>query len=128
MILDEPPRRRPAIGLTSLIDVIFILIVFFMLVSSFDHYATVPLTVASGAQSAERIDKILALEILSSGDLVVAETNEPAEPALARAHKNALPVVVTIAPGVSTQDTLTHLDQIKATGITALTVRPGRRS
>ena len=67
MIFEEPRRRRPAIGLTSLIDVIFILIVFFMLVSSFEHFETVPLTVSSGAQSAERADKILALEILRSG-------------------------------------------------------------
>lgn len=40
--------KRKAVGLTSLIDVIFLLLLFFMLASSFTRYQSLPL--ASGAQ------------------------------------------------------------------------------
>lgn len=45
---DPPPRRRP--NLTPMIDVVFLLLVFFMLVSRFDLEGAVPVAVAgSGA-------------------------------------------------------------------------------
>ncbi|MFD1695593.1 ExbD/TolR family protein [Roseibium aestuarii] len=44
----EPRAKRKAVGLTSLIDVIFLLLLFFMLASSFSRYQFLPL--ASGAQ------------------------------------------------------------------------------
>jgi biopolymer transport protein ExbD len=45
---DPPPRRRP--NLTPMIDVVFLLLVFFMLVSRFDMEGAVPVAVAgSGA-------------------------------------------------------------------------------
>jgi biopolymer transport protein ExbD len=47
------PRRRAAIRLTPLIDVVFILLVFFMLTSSFLDWRTIPLE-TSLASSAER--------------------------------------------------------------------------
>ncbi|MBO0345606.1 ExbD/TolR family protein [Roseibium limicola] len=44
----KPRVKRKAVGLTSLIDVIFLLLLFFMLASSFTRYQSLPL--ASGAQ------------------------------------------------------------------------------
>lgn len=45
--VQQRPRRR-LISLTPLIDVVFILLVFFMLASSFSQWRTVDLTVAGG--------------------------------------------------------------------------------
>ena len=44
-------RRRP-IGLTSLIDVIFLLLLFFMLASTFSHYQALPLSGGGGTTTA----------------------------------------------------------------------------
>lgn len=51
MVMRKAQRAR-RISLTSLIDVIFLLLLFFMLTSTFSRYSEVPLTAAtSGAQS-----------------------------------------------------------------------------
>ncbi len=51
----KPRARRKALGLTSLIDVIFLLLLFFMLTSSFTRYQFVPVgSGASGSGAAQR--------------------------------------------------------------------------
>lgn len=42
------PRRRRALSMTSLIDVIFLLLLFFMLSSTFTRFGDLPLTMATG--------------------------------------------------------------------------------
>ncbi|PJF10554.1 biopolymer transporter ExbD [Pseudorhodobacter sp. MZDSW-24AT] len=42
------PRRRRALSMTSLIDVIFLLLLFFMLSSTFTRFGDLPLTTATG--------------------------------------------------------------------------------
>ncbi|HJO35510.1 MAG: biopolymer transporter ExbD [Pseudomonadota bacterium] len=52
-MLLEAPRRRPLlISLTPLIDVVFILLVFFMLVSNLTQWRSFPLATGSGAAGA----------------------------------------------------------------------------
>lgn len=48
IIADRPPRRR-GISLTPMIDVVFLLLVFFMLASRFGVGAALPLATPSGA-------------------------------------------------------------------------------
>jgi biopolymer transport protein ExbD len=47
MALRTAPLRRKALSMTSLIDVIFLLLLFFMLSSTFTRFAEIPLTGAS---------------------------------------------------------------------------------
>ncbi|SDM48421.1 ExbD/TolR family protein [Maricaulis salignorans] len=47
MIPESTSRRKPATGLTPLIDVVFILLIFFMLVVQFSEYQQVPMTVVT---------------------------------------------------------------------------------
>lgn len=49
-------RRRRAIGLTSLIDVVFLLLVFFMLSSTFLKFGTVTIDTAGAASGGEIVD------------------------------------------------------------------------
>ncbi|SDH22166.1 ExbD/TolR family protein [Roseospirillum parvum] len=52
------PRRR-GVGLTPLIDVVFILLVFFMLASSFETWRALPLATTGGAGSAAAAQGLL---------------------------------------------------------------------
>ncbi|KFB09817.1 biopolymer transporter ExbD [Nitratireductor basaltis] len=63
MRIDTPVRRRRPIGLTSLIDVIFLLLLFFMLSSSFTRFAQVEMTAGRQGASAspDRPDVIIRL-------------------------------------------------------------------
>ncbi len=57
--------RRKAVGLTSLIDVIFLLLLFFMLASSFTRYQLVPL--ASGASGGGAAARPALIRVHSAG-------------------------------------------------------------
>ena len=60
MQLREPVRAKRSIGLTPLIDVVFLLLVFFMLASTFLKFGTVALeTAGAGAAIAEPSEVIL---------------------------------------------------------------------
>ncbi|KMW57722.1 Biopolymer transport protein ExbD/TolR [Candidatus Rhodobacter oscarellae] len=63
MRLSRPARRR-ALSMTSLIDVIFLLLLFFMLSSTFSKFAEVELAAASAGGAAEgEAPKIAFLEL-----------------------------------------------------------------
>ncbi len=51
MHFERPSRRRRSPGLTPLIDVVFLLLVFFMLASRFDREALLPLVVRAKADT-----------------------------------------------------------------------------
>jgi biopolymer transport protein ExbD len=51
MPLSRPLRRRRTLALTSLIDVIFILLLFFLLTSTFTRFGELPIAAASGVGS-----------------------------------------------------------------------------
>ncbi|MEL6421477.1 MAG: biopolymer transporter ExbD [Pseudomonadota bacterium] len=56
MRLARPGRQRRAIGLTSLIDVVFLLLVFFMLSSTFLKFGTVTVDTAGAARGDVVVD------------------------------------------------------------------------
>lgn len=57
---DMEPRRRPIIGLTPLIDVVFILLIFFMLASSFVEWRAIPLEVPrAGPETTSEVPGVL---------------------------------------------------------------------
>lgn len=64
MRIDVAPRRRRPLSLTSLIDVIFLLLLFFMLSSTFTRFASVEITGgrASAVASDSKPDVIIRLE------------------------------------------------------------------
>ena len=51
MLLDEAPRRARRISLTPMIDVVFLLLVFFMLAARFGVEGVLPVTPAGGGGS-----------------------------------------------------------------------------
>lgn len=50
-LIDQPMARRRRLSLTSLIDVIFLLLLFFMLSSTFTRFAEVDIVAGRGGQS-----------------------------------------------------------------------------
>ncbi len=58
-------RRRPTIGLTPLIDVVFILLIFFMLASSFLDWRDIDLAPPTGAAADASMEGAFLVEIRS---------------------------------------------------------------
>ena len=119
-------RRRALISLTPLVDVILILLVFFMLASSFRDWRAIALDAGVGGGNGEamRMEGALLVEVLPGG---VRLSGEPVslDSLAARVGRHAaerpdLRVLIKPARGVVLQDTVRVLDTLLAAGITGL--------
>ncbi|SLN46379.1 Biopolymer transport protein ExbD/TolR [Falsiruegeria litorea R37] len=81
MALETAKRRRKRLSMTSLIDVIFLLLLFFMLTSTFSRYSEVELTggAPSAPSQAERVTRFVKLD----GDRLLVDGQDTAFEAIA---------------------------------------------
>lgn len=126
--LPDAPRRGVRISLTPLIDVVFILLVFFMLASSYIDWRVISLgTGGSGASSSSLSAVQLVLQgdgRLRYGDSVLDTADVAAR--LRSDHADALPpVVLQPAPGVDLQSAVAVLDRLASDGVTQLSLSRG---
>ncbi|SNR73528.1 biopolymer transporter ExbD [Puniceibacterium sediminis] len=120
-------RSRPArrLSVTPLIDIIFLLLLFFMLSSTFSKFAEVPLSSArTGATlaSGDRLFLRLAPDTLSLNGVAMDIARLPAA-ITERTGTGAPPVIVSSAPAVSAQrltDLLVTLRSIPGAAVNVL--------
>lgn len=96
------PTRRRALSMTSLIDVIFLLLLFFMLSSTFTRFGDLPLTTATGGAAAQA-EAPAFLRLMPESLTLDTDTLDLA--ALPAALLARAPVLVIVAPteGVTAQ-------------------------
>ena len=120
-------RRGALIGLTPLIDVVFILLVFFMLASSFQDRRAIELVApARTGVAGAPMEGALLVEVRPDGlrlsaervslDVLVARVGERVT-----RHPDAR-VLVKPARGVALQGTVRVLDALAAAGVTGLSL------
>lgn len=119
-------RRRPLIRLTPLIDVVFILLVFFMLASSFVDWRSIALAPA-GRPEAQAAASDPLLVVLHPDGVSLAGQRLPREVLVARVREDVSvdptrPVVVAPAVGVVLQDTVHLIDQLAQAGVAGLSL------
>ena len=110
-------RRRRLVSLTPMIDVVFLLLVFFMLVSRFALENAAELKAAHGGGAVQlygppRIVRIAPEEILLNGARITLEALVPALVALAPSPDAA--IVIQIEEGVDVQQLVDVLDALEA--------------
>lgn len=122
MHLDAPVKRNPGIGLTPLIDVVFILLVFFMLATRFTVLQEAPLQLsATGAAGAE--EEVVRMEVDSREHIAVGQRVLTfAELPGWLAEQSGRRLVVIPGPDVSLQTTVDVIAAIEASGHEALDV------
>lgn len=123
--------HRVRISLTPLIDVVFILLVFFMLASSFLDWRAIPLdapalsvTAASG-EGALLVELRAPDELRLSGEPITPETLEQR----LRERLEQRPeqrVLIQADAGVPLQRTVTVLDHVAAAGVSDVALSRGR--
>ena len=128
MRLDLPARKPASIGLTPLIDVVFILLVFFMLASSFVKWRAIELDAAASTQAASSSSpgELLTLSVSAeqtqlNGEVMTMMQMLPIIQAHLQQHPDQ---VVRIQPVADTSlQTVIHLlDALQQEGITQLTM------
>jgi len=113
------PARRRGISLTPLIDVVFILLLFFMLSSSFMQWRQIDLPIP--AQGEAQDQELLVVRLLNnSGELSIGEQQ------LALADRDALRAILSanpdkvialdVADGVDTQRLIMLVDNLREAG------------
>lgn len=112
-------RRRPLIGLTPLIDVVFILLVFFMLASSFLQWRVIDLDAGEAGGGTGK--GAILIDILPDAVRFGARTvtlDEMAARVAARLQSHPQQkVLVRPAPGVPLQRSVDILDRLAAAGV-----------
>ncbi|WP_316861691.1 biopolymer transporter ExbD [uncultured Cohaesibacter sp.] len=119
----DKKKRHMSVGLTSMIDVIFILIVFFMLVSSFGQYRVLDLVTDGGAQLPGQSLKALKVVLGQQGQLMT-QTGEKADAMLAEAVASEQPVTVILKGSVPLQQGVQILDRLKGMGVKSVALVP----
>ena len=119
-------RRRALISLTPLVDVILILLVFFMLASSFRDWRAIALDtgVGGGNGAVTRMEGALLVEVLPdrvrlSGEPVSLDSLA-ARVGRRVAEEPDLRVLIKPARGVELQETVRVLDALLTAGVTGL--------
>jgi len=121
-------RRRPLIGLTPLIDVVFILLVFFMLASSFADWRAIELATPGedDAAATGTVEGALLVEVRPdglrlAGEFLPLETIADRVSARLAAAPDT-PVLVKPAGGVTLQSTVVILDRLAQAGAANLSL------
>lgn len=71
MQLKAPEKKSLNLSLTPLIDVVFLLLIFFMLASTFSRFSSLPFAVNSGQGRVNSSDKFVLLRIQKDGAIEI---------------------------------------------------------
>jgi len=119
-------RRRPLISLTPLIDVVFILLVFFMLASSFLDWRAVDLSTPAQAGTRSAMEGAILVEVRTDGVRLAGQRVERdrlggliAERLESDPEKR---VLVKPDAGVVLQEAVEVLDRLSAAGVANLSL------
>lgn len=128
MLLDlKRPVRKKGISLTPLIDVVFILLLFFMLSSSFVHFRQIDVSAITDKKQNIDLNKPLMVKLLNDkGDFkiagnIIAISSKSHIQQLVKQHPKAVFVIEAIN-GIKTQTMIHLLDVLKQAGAQSVTL------
>lgn len=117
MRLDVPARKPASISLTPLIDVVFILLVFFMLATRFIDLARQPLSVAVASEQRDASEPVLVIHVLDSQTLTLNDERMTVDQARQRlAARPPQPVYIDSEGSAPLQAVLRVTDMLQASG------------
>ena len=120
MRIDTPIRRGRRLSLTSLIDVIFLLLLFFMLSSTFTKFSEVEITGGRSGFNASNVRPDIMINLTQTGWRIngVHISNENSELELLRlVTSGAKSAVILIRDEVSSQMLVSAVETARKTGL-----------
>ena len=123
-----PRRRMRALNLTPLIDVLFILIIFFMLTTSFMKIESMELILPSAGNKSAAKQEVVRVYVAANGDILLGSrklTQEELSDTLSRILDNDpdTRVMLLTADGVTMQQLVSVMDSAYLVGGKSLFVR-----
>jgi biopolymer transport protein ExbD len=120
-----PQRRKQSISLTALIDVVFILLMFFMLTSSFTKFSALEMQSSLAASTASD-SKPQLLRLALDGQLSSEQTTALTDSALTSDFDISVPTVLQPTPDTQVQVIVDALSRLKTLGFTQVTLGKSR--
>lgn len=126
LAVDSGRRRRAVISLTPLIDVVFILLIFFMLASSFLDWRAIDLAAPGRAAAGSSMDGALLVEVrpqdlrLSGQQVSLDQLADRIQSRLTERPDQK--VLVKPAAGVALQRAIDVLDRLAGAGVSDLSL------
>jgi len=116
-----PLRSGRKISLTALIDVVFILLMFFMLTSTFSHWQSLPLSSASGSVSSSSPDPAVILLYPDGSVRLLTEDVSPVINDLSsiKVIAQSRPIVVSSEESTTLAVMINVMQKLKNVGINA---------
>ncbi|OOC10523.1 ExbD/TolR family protein [Thioalkalivibrio halophilus] len=130
----RPPTQReePGVNLTPLIDVVFLLLIFFMVSTTFDRHADIDITLPSADREAEQVDDRAWIDIVVDADgryfvdgrELVNRRVETLEQVLGEVleARGDDPVVIRADASASHQSVVRALDVVGRLGVSAVSI------
>lgn len=127
----ERSKQRSLVTLTPLIDVVFILLVFFMLASNLMDWRAVQVATPSAGTTAPAPEGALRIQLRADGTLGIGDgvmTVEALGPGMASrlAKRPGQPVVIVPQAGVPLQVAIDVLEQLSVAGAKNVTLLRGK--
>ena len=128
MFESEYHSKRRRIGLTPMIDVVFLLLVFFMLAARFGGMTQVPLSAAtSGSAAYEGPPRLLSLSErgiqLNGKNVSLSELSERLPPLMTNQDDV---ILLNAKAGATTQQLVAVLDALRETGLSNVVLTGGQ--
>lgn len=122
-VFNEPIRHSRRVSLTPLIDVVFLLLIFFMLASTFNEKQVIRFLTPSGERASEETDFKL-LEVRLAPDGTISIDGAVVQPALLRQEfekiavsYDEVTVLVVAEPGAPMQSLVYAVEGARSVGI-----------
>ncbi len=126
MRLNENRKKRSALSLTPLIDVVFLLLIFFMLASTFLRFSAMPISGARGGGSAAGLNEIVLIQVQGADALSINGASVNVEGMSARINeliaKGMTKAVVRPAKDSNVQDLVRVLELARGTKLASVVV------
>lgn len=125
MRLERRKPPVPTLELTPLVDVVFLLLTFYMLTSSFVREDLIPLDLPSSKSSESDVKEIVAISLLDDSSVYLKSELLPISELSKRLPEVATPdaaIVVRAEKNGSVQALVSVLDQIKEAGFDDLSL------
>ena len=126
MRLGNVTRKRSQISLTPLIDVVFLLLIFFMLASTFLKFSGTAISGASGGGTAETLKKLALVQVRAEGKLVVngrpLAIDQLGEQLRVMSKQGITRGVIRPLKGATVQDLVTVLEIARGTSLKSVVV------
>lgn len=125
--IPRPTRARRTPDLTPVMDVVFILVVFFLVVSTFSETLVKPMQVTlPGSSSAAPAPTVTRLRLTAHASTLNGEVIPAADLATRLTEVSGTPLVIVTAQGAPYQALVDALDAAQLAGITSVSVQTDR--